>query len=110
LDKNNLEVVYGMRSIDWDIVPDHEVMVLLTVSDLFDDMPLRMADFKDDCALVFKETGHFIGLTLSRGVRLGKDPFMVNGIWFIKEDSRVQDTYADLEINSELVDLKVIQR
>lgn len=99
-----------MKKIDWEIVPDDGTMVLLTVPDLLDDMPLYMADFKDDHALMFKETGHLIGLTFSRGVRLGKNPFMVNGVWFIEEDLKVQDSHYDLEIDSELVDLVVIQK
>jgi hypothetical protein len=101
-----------MRPIDWDLVPDDGTMVLLTVPDLLDDVdvPLQMADFKDDYALVFKKTGSYLGLTLSRGVRLGKGPArMVNGIWYINEDPYLQKIHADIELEPEMMALGLIK-
>jgi hypothetical protein len=99
-----------MQLIDWGLVSDNGVMVLLTIPDLLDDVPLYMADFKDDYALIFKKTGSYLGLTLTRGVRLGKGPArMVNGIWYIDEDLYLQKVYANIDLDSELVDLKLIR-
>jgi len=82
----------------------------VTIPDLLDDISLQMADFKDDYALVFKKTGSYLGLTLSRGVRLGKGPArMVNGIWYIDEDLYLQKVYSDIELEPELVDLRLIK-
>lgn len=99
-----------MQSIDWDVVPDDGTMVLLTVPDILDDITLCMADFKDDYALIFKKTGSYLGLTLTRGVRLGKGPAkMINGIWYINEDQNLQRVFPDIELEPEMVDLKLIK-
>lgn len=105
-----MAVTLCVRPIDWNLVPDNGVMVLLTVPDLLDDVPLHMADFKDDHALIFKKTGSYIGLTLTRGVRLGKGPAkMINGIWYVNEDQQIQQSYPDIELDPEMVDLKTIK-
>ena len=69
---------------------------------------MYLADFKDTQALAFKKTRHFIGLTRTRGLRLGGHPLrMVDGVWYITEDASVQ--VEDLQISHEALCLQLIR-
>jgi hypothetical protein len=98
-----------MKPVDWDIVPDDGTMILLTTNDIIDDANLYIADFKDLKALIFKPTRSFVGLTRTRGIRLGKGPpRMINGIWYVDEDPKAQAKHKNIELTPELVSLVII--
>jgi hypothetical protein len=99
-----------MRQIDWKLVPEHGRMVLLTIQDLVDEVPLMIADFRDTHALFHPKSGRFLGLTRNRGMRMGKSPIqMIDGIWYINEDDEIAEKFKDLEVKSEDLILKVIE-
>ena len=99
-----------MREIDWSIVPDNGTLVLLTMRDVMKQTPLCITDFRDTHTLVFSKTGNFVGLTKSRGVRMGKRPLrMVNGIWYADEDLAAQKVYKNMELQPEHLILGIIQ-
>jgi hypothetical protein len=99
-----------VRPIDWKLVPDGGIMVLLTMRDIVDQADLMIADFKDTHALVFTMTGNFVGLTKDRGARLGKKPIrMINGIWYAFEDLEAQKKYKNVDLTANLLSFKPIR-
>jgi len=99
-----------VREINWGIVPDNGTIVLLTMQDVMEQTPLYIADFRDTHTLVFSKTGNFVGLTKSRGVRLGKRPLrMVDGIWYAHEDLDAQKVYKNMELRPEHLILGIIR-
>ena len=88
---------------------DDRGLALLTT----DDIPggsLYLADFKDTHALVFSKTGHFLGISEDRGVRLGGHPLrMMDGIWYITEDQKIGETMTDLVVEPEALELRFIR-
>lgn len=90
--------------MDWKLVPDDGIIVLLTMRDIVDKADLMIADFKDTHALIFKKTGNFVGLSKSRGVRLGKKPIrMISGIWYAFEDLEAQKKYRNVNLTADLL-------
>lgn len=86
-------------------------MVLLTAREVAEDSVLMMADFRDTHALRFVRSGHLVGLTKSRGMRLGSRPaVLVNGVWYLDEDPAAQDKFRGVELTEDLVDLAPIER
>ena len=80
----------------------------MTVPRLGPEGEMYLADFKDTQALGLKKTRHFIGLSKSRGLRLGGHPLrMVDGVWYITEDTSANT--ADLQISHEALCLQFIR-
>lgn len=87
-----------MRNVSAEWIPE-DGMVLLTLKTVLIQASFLIADFKDHQAAIFAPTGHFIGLTLDRGIRLGKRPaFMRNGIWLLHEETEVPSKYINARI------------
>jgi len=98
-----------MKEIRWDIVPNDGSLVLLTAVNLVMDEQLFIADFRDREALVYNPTGSFVGLTRTRGIRLGKKPLrLVNGIWLLDEDLEITKIHKNLFLMPDLVSLEMI--
>lgn len=60
-------------------------LVLLTMEDIKNDKPLMAANFKDDVALRHKTYKTWIGISPTNEIRLGIEPEMIDGIWYIKD-------------------------
>lgn len=72
-------------------------LVLLTMEDIRDKVPLMAANFKDDSALRHKIFKSWIGLSHKNEIRFGVGvPEMINGIWYIKDG---HFDVKDIEIN-----------
>ncbi len=83
-------------------------MALLTVPDFIGTGEMYLADFRDTTALAYKKTKHFLGLTRTRGVRLGGHPLrMIDGVWYITEDVSLR--LEDLQISHEALCLQPIR-
>jgi hypothetical protein len=105
-----IQVLFKVREINGDVVPNNGTLVLLTMRDVVDRAPLYITDFRDTHTLVFSKTGNFVGLTKSRGVRLGKRPLrMVDGIWYAVEDFDAQKVYKNVELRAEHLILNIIR-
>lgn len=101
-----------MRSFDrinWPGLPDGQ-LVLMTVSSISDNEKLQIADFTDTQALVFAKNGCYIGMSRDRGLRFGKPPAsLVDGIWLVDEDQKMQEGWGDTKLSSDEVVLGVIR-
>ena len=99
-----------MKSIDWKLVPEKGNMVALTVPEITEDGDLYMADFKDVRILVFKKTGSYLGITKTRGIRLGKKQslHMISGIWYVEEDLENQAKYENFTLSPDSISLQII--
>lgn len=97
-----------MRKVDWKIVPEDNIhLILMTVQDVIPSAKMFMADFKDSFALAFRNSGHYIGLSNSDGLQLGVKPKMVDGIWIITLDDQVK--FSSIPLTPDLIYLKQIQ-
>ena len=97
-----------MRKFTWDLVLDDRGLALLTVPKINKTGEMYLADFKDTQALAFKQTKHFIGISKSRGIRLGGHPLrMVDGVWYVTEDNMTG--IEDLQISHEALCLQLIR-
>jgi hypothetical protein len=97
-----------VRAIDWDRIPEDK-LALMTIREIVHGSPMLMADFRDSFALSFTKTGHFIGLSQTRGLQLGTQPHMVDGIWFIREDVSVKERFVDVTLSEEAMTLRRIE-
>jgi len=99
-----------MRPINWELIPEDAGLVLITTPVIPGDGSVFIADFKDTKALVYKKTGNFLGLSKTRGVRLGGYPLrMVDGVWYIEEDLEANKNIQDLQISHETLCLQLIR-
>ena len=72
-------------------------MVLLTAEEAAYGSEVCMADFRDTHALFHEASGKFVGLCEDGAMRFGKLPLaMVDGIWYLEEDSDAQERYKDV--------------
>jgi hypothetical protein len=100
-----------MRKVDWRLVPEAGELALLTMDELVDGGPLMLADFRDVKALVHKETGAYVGLSRSRGIRLGTAPIaMKDGIWYVTEDAALGERRKDVPVTAQTAILQLIER
>ena len=99
-----------MRPIDWNLISEDKGLALITVPVLPGTGEVYLADFRDNKALAYKKTGNFLGLSKTRGVRLGNYPLrMIDGIWYLIEDLEIAKTILDLQISHESLCLKLIR-
>jgi hypothetical protein len=97
-----------VRPFSWDFIRDDQGLSLLTVPRITAAGTMYLADFKDMQALAYKETKHFIGVSKTRGLRLGGHPLrLVDGLWYITEDLEV--AIRDLQISHEALCLQPIR-
>jgi hypothetical protein len=97
-----------VQPIDWSLISDDRGLALMTVARISATGEMYLADFKDTQALAYGKTKHFIGLSKTRGLRLGGHPLrMVDGLWYITEDTSVG--IADLQISHEALCLRLIR-
>ena len=87
---------------------DDRGLALLTIPKINKTGEMYLADFKDTQALAFAKTKHFLGMSKTRGIRLGGHPLrMVDGIWYVTEDGLVD--VKDLQISHEALCLQLIR-
>ena len=99
-----------MRPIEWNVVAERGRMVLATMRDVVEGEPLMMADFQDTHALFHEASGRWLGITRTRGVRLGKPSArMKDGIWYVEEDVKLGETVKNLRIVPKDLVLRVIR-
>lgn len=99
-----------MRDFDWKYVPETG-LVLLTVSEIAQDIGVSIADFRDSYGLSFKKNGGFIGWSRKGGgaMLLGRLPLrLVNGIWYMDEDIEAQEHYSNVQLELSMLELKLI--
>lgn len=97
-----------MRDFDLKLVPA-EGLALMTAPDV-DGGPMYVADFRDSHALVYRATGHFVGFSRRKGLKLGRRPLrMVNGIWIMDEYSGDLRGHEHVELRPELLSLELIE-
>ncbi len=97
-----------MRRIDWAFVTKDKGLALMTVPDLAGNGEMYLADFRDTQALGYRATKHFVGLSKTRGLRLGGHPLrMIDGVWYITEDT--QTGVQDLQVSDEAFCLQPIR-
>jgi hypothetical protein len=84
--------------------PINENMALLTAPEISDNANLYLADFRDQTALVYQPTGHFLGITKSMQIKFAKRPFrMIGGVWFCDEDKNLQNEHNNVRLSSKLL-------
>lgn len=99
----------AVRPIEWNVVPDRDWLVLLTMEEPADGVPASMADFRDSEALAHSGTGRWIGLG-RRGVRFGSGPpELRNGVWFVREDGRAAKRFRDVTVSAADMRLRPIE-
>jgi hypothetical protein len=96
-----------VKIFDINIIPEKD-LVLLTTREIDEKIPFQIADFRDHMALVYVSTGDFIGYSKYKGIRLGQNPKMTNGIWILDENKIVSKIHADIKLNVKLLDLRPI--
>jgi hypothetical protein len=97
-----------VRAIDWDRIPEDK-LALMTIEEIVHGAPMLMADFRDSFALSFTKTGHFIGLSRTQGLQLGIEPYMVDGIWFLREDELIKEKIIDVTLSEDTMKLRRIE-
>lgn len=95
-----------MRGFEWKYVPESG-LVLLTMQDVHPDVPIQIADFRDTHALAFRPSGGFVGQSRS-GMKLGRALKMVDGVWYMSDDVKSQQEYADFTLDPGALVLVVI--
>lgn len=99
-----------MRSIEWNAVPVGKFLVLLTMEDVQDGSPVMMADFQDVNAIFHRGLRRWVGMSRTRGMRLGiGEPELKNGIWYVEEDVKSARLVQDLSVKAEDLFLKRIE-
>lgn len=83
-----------MRSIDQSLLIV-DLAVLLTTDEIVKDNPMQFADFKDTHAVFYNPARRFLGLNHFGNITLGKTPLMINGIWYINPDKKVNLAYKN---------------
>lgn len=84
-------------------------LILLTLKTLAPREPLLAADFKDMQVPVFVKTGNFIGFSIDRKIKFGKKPaVLINGIWFIDEETNISKEYENIIIDPSLLSMELI--
>lgn len=87
-----------MKPIDWDLVPESGVLILLTAYDIYDGQPMMLADFRDQQALFHIKYQRYLGLSLTRGIRFCRPPaIMSNGYWYAEEDNNISDVKLKID-------------
>lgn len=84
-------------------------MILLTATDIGPEERMYAADFRDMTAVMHTPSRSFIGLTRSRGMRLGKHPRLVDGSWVLEEDVEAQMAYPNKRLTPEALSLEIIK-
>ncbi len=99
-----------MRPIDQIFLDDKKGLALLTAREIVESNQIMLADFRDTHALVYKKTGHFIGLSLTRGIRLGGHPIqMIDGVWYITEDPKAQKGHENASVTPDMLAMGLIK-
>lgn len=94
---------------DWQSLPDG-MLVLMTAPDLNDVTEMRIADFRDTQALVFNQTGNYVGMSRRSGLRFGRAPaIMKDGVWLVHEDSSSQSGWQNTQLSASTLSLAVIK-
>jgi hypothetical protein len=97
-----------MRQVEEDLIP-LEGLAVLTCQRIDFRAPLFIADFRDQQILIFTPTGNPIGISIDRGMRLGRRPLqMRNGIWVMEEEEKIPEQYQDKELRAEDVAFSTI--
>lgn len=82
---------------------------VMTAPDIDGTGPMYLADFRDVQVLVYRPTGHFIGFSAIRGIRLCKGPLkMVEGIWTAREDEDAARSHVDVRLGQDLLDFRPV--
>ena len=99
-----------MRPIEWSSVPVSGSLALLTMEEARDGSPAMMADFRDVRALSHRRLRKWIGLSRTRGIRLGAGaPELRDGLWFVEEDAEAAQSVRDLDVRAEDLSLEPIE-
>ena len=97
-----------MKAFDYDLLP-REGLALLTVPEIDGTGEMYLADFRDQRVLVFKPTGHFLGFSKERGIRLCKGPAsMIDGMWTAVEDVEAARRFPDVRLEVDSMDFVMI--
>lgn len=85
-------------------------MALLTTTEIGEDSPVLMADFRDSMVLVHRASGCFLGISRGSGVRLcSRKPFMRDGVWCARADEEAQLRFPSLSLGPEDVRLEAVE-
>ena len=97
-----------MKNFDYSILPQTGLAVM-TSTDIDGQSPMSIADFRDTKVLVYKNTGHFIGFSKIKGIRLCRGPvFMTNGIVCAHEDIEISEKIKDVFLTADNLDFAYI--
>jgi hypothetical protein len=92
---------------DINIIPERN-LVLLTAVEINKEIPFQIADFRDHMALTYVPTGDFIGYSRYKGIRLGRDPKLSNGLWILEENENISKIHSDVKLEINSLDFKPI--
>jgi len=94
-----------MRQIELGILPNNNMLIVLTMEYVEDGVEIFMADFRDSYGLFHTKTGNWIGLNNIKGVRLcSGSPELKDGMWILKENGH--EKLTNIKISSTNIILK----
>ncbi len=97
-----------MKNFDYSLLPGNG-LVVMTADEIDGISPMGIADFRDTKVLIYKKTGHYLGFSETRGIRLCKGPIsMIDGILRAVEDISVSDKIKDIYLTVDLLDFAFI--
>ena len=97
-----------MRKIYLSNIPDG-LLSLMTTGSICDMSPMQSADFQDSFALKLTVANAFIGIDRNANLKLGLNPRMINGEWFIQESPDLNEAFKEIRSNVENVILVRIE-
>jgi hypothetical protein len=97
-----------MRRIELGLAVENQ-LILLTMEDVQDGVPLMLADFRDSLALFHTGVSRYVGLDNIGIIRFGSNPAMISGVWTIVPDDLINDSQKDMEVSSKNLVLRPIE-
>lgn len=98
-----------MRPVDFELLRDDGVLVLLTVEEVMDGTPVKMADFKDTHAMFYFPLRAWMGMS-SRGVELGSgQPELIGGVWYVARNDAICSAHENLQTKAEDIVLRPVE-
>lgn len=81
----------------------------MTAPDIDGKGPMYVADFRDMNVLIYRPTGHFIGLSMRHGLCLCKGPLkLVDGVWVASPDEDAIRRHPEVGLTADLLDFRPV--
>jgi len=95
-----------MRPVDWNLLRQDGILVLLTVEEVEPNVDVLMADFRDTHALFYAPLNAWMGMAPD-GMHLGTaPPEMRDGIWYVVRDEELYVRCRNISPRTEHIQLR----